>query len=1043
MNTNGMRESGPTVDGYPLSEIRRLVPLLWRTSLAAVGCAVASLLLLVQPALAGPGDGTVLGSAVVLDNGPTSLRYNIVVVAEGFTAAQQGSFNSYAQILADRLVSTTDLDPYMPGINVLRLNVASTQAGADDPLECGGSGATVNTYFDATFCGGGIHRALVADVGLCASVLNTWIPEWDQAVILVNTTTYGGTGGFISVVSVGPGWGAVVVHELGHSAFGLADEYEYWAGCGYDTDANYHPNYEPGAPNATIESNRALVKWRDLILPSTPVPTTINANCLECDPQGNPLPPSTVGLYEGADYYHCDAYRPQFNCRMRVSEYGFCAVCLRAVDSTLTPFLPTHADVRLASANPSSGVAITVSPPDTNGLASGVTPFTRSYVRFASVSLTAPSIAGGHSFSKWQRDGVDYPGGASITVSAERNRTMTAVYLACTVAVEQPHIDQADPSCVGTPYCVKWHGLPGATSYEIRENGGTWENTLGDSTKCYSHATEGTFTYEIRALSECGSGAPSPPVSITLQSLPSPAIPNQATFIPAGPVCLGTMYTVRWNAAANASWYEIRENGGTWQNTGAAIQWSFIHSTPGSYTVEVRSANICGISAPSAPNTITVAACRDLFVYSQHPDYGVPITVSPLDQNSMGGDATPFARLYCTGTQISLQAPATYNGNDFLKWQRDGIDFSTNPSIVLNFDTTRTMMAVYRMSTLTVEAANNLRDIIVGVSPADADGQGDGIPPFARTYTTGSSVTLTAPATSFGNPFLTWRRNGIDYPGGAMVTVTLDSSCTMTAVYHLLASVQVESKSVTAGPNLVPIHIKLMNDAPIRSITLPLEFRSVTGGAFISRLRVGYAERLATYLTGINLASQYASPDGNCKTWTTNGYKTLTSMIPPNTDVTVGSSPEGILLVRGVTTDPPLPPGADALGSIVLSVLVTGNGTFEIDTTCVNPSNHPLFKLDDAPPYTGVLPAFTKGTITVSCDCPHQGDILGDGEIDVFDVLGAIQIAFSGSGDIQDPQCSSTRGDVNADGVCDVFDVIYLIATAFSGGPGPVNPCLP
>jgi hypothetical protein len=85
--------------------------------------------------------------------------------------------------------------------------------------------------------------------------------------------------------------------------------------------------------------------------------------------------------------------------------------------------------------------------------------------------------------------------------------------------------------------------------------------------------------------------------------------------------------------------------------------------------------------------------------------------------------------------------------------------------------------------------------------------------------------------------------------------------------------------------------------------------------------------------------------------------------------------------------------------------------------------------------------------INCTCNCPHQGDIAarptGDGVIDVFDVIEVIGIAFSGSPDIQDPQCPKTRGDVDNNGVTDVFDVIYLIATAFSGGAMPVDPCGP
>ncbi len=77
------------------------------------------------------------------------------------------------------------------------------------------------------------------------------------------------------------------------------------------------------------------------------------------------------------------------------------------------------------------------------------------------------------------------------------------------------------------------------------------------------------------------------------------------------------------------------------------------------------------------------------------------------------------------------------------------------------------------------------------------------------------------------------------------------------------------------------------------------------------------------------------------------------------------------------------------------------------------------------------------------CYCPRQGDINADTVIDVFDVIGVIDIAFSGGTDQQDPLCPATRADVDNNGVTDVFDVIYLIATAFSGGPNPIDPCGP
>jgi hypothetical protein len=70
------------------------------------------------------------------------------------------------------------------------------------------------------------------------------------------------------------------------------------------------------------------------------VPTTSNANCAKCDPQPTPAPAGTVGLFEGADYYHCNVYRAEFNCRMRSINFPFCAVCQQVIEKKLTPFLP-------------------------------------------------------------------------------------------------------------------------------------------------------------------------------------------------------------------------------------------------------------------------------------------------------------------------------------------------------------------------------------------------------------------------------------------------------------------------------------------------------------------------------------------------------------------------------------------------------------------------------------------------------------------------------------------------------------------------------
>jgi hypothetical protein len=89
---------------------------------------------------------------------------------------------------------------------------------------------------------------------------------------------------------------------------------------------------------------------------------------------------------------------------------------------------PTGVSLTVASANPASGVPITVSPNDNGGNGSGVTVFTRTYNPNTPVALIAPTTAGANVFSKWQRDGVDWATTLSTTLIMDASHTLTAVY---------------------------------------------------------------------------------------------------------------------------------------------------------------------------------------------------------------------------------------------------------------------------------------------------------------------------------------------------------------------------------------------------------------------------------------------------------------------------------------------------------------------------------------------------------------------------------------------------------------------------------------
>lgn len=285
-------------------------------------------------------DGAVLGATKIVDHGPANLRYNIVILSEGYRSHEMAQFAADAQQFANTLFATQPYDRAGSAINVYRIDVTSNDSGAADPTACGGTGASPRTYFDASFCNNGIRRLLEVNNTTVLSVASAQVPEWHMVLVVVNSLIYGGSGGAVATFSKAPSAMEIALHEIGHTAFGFADEYEYYAGCGIDVGHDHHPGTEPIQPNVTVNPNRGTIKWRSLILPATPVPTTNNADCSQCDPQPSPFAAGTVGALEGADYYHCGCYRPEFNCRMRALGNPFCAVCQKVIVDHLTPFLP-------------------------------------------------------------------------------------------------------------------------------------------------------------------------------------------------------------------------------------------------------------------------------------------------------------------------------------------------------------------------------------------------------------------------------------------------------------------------------------------------------------------------------------------------------------------------------------------------------------------------------------------------------------------------------------------------------------------------------
>ena len=85
--------------------------------------------------------------------------------------------------------------------------------------------------------------------------------------------------------------------------------------------------------------------------------------------------------------------------------------------------------------------------------------------------------------------------------------------------------------------------------------------------------------------------------------------------------------------------------------------------------------------------------------------------------------------------------------------------------------------------TLTVNSSNPATGVAIGVTPADNSGAANGSTSFTRTYNSGTSVTLTAPATSGTDTFASW--TGCTTASTVTCTVAVNANTTVTANYNV------------------------------------------------------------------------------------------------------------------------------------------------------------------------------------------------------------------------------------------------------------------
>ena len=166
----------------------------------------------------GASDGFVLTTTKVVDHGPDGSRWNLVVIGDGYRESEiDTTYHTDVENFLTDLRTATPFNELFCGINVYRIDVVSTDSGADDP-GCGGDPpVTAATFFDATYCslwsGSPLERLLTVDEGRVLDVVNARVPLQHQVICIVNASKYGGAGGTIATCASGSP--EVAIHEIG------------------------------------------------------------------------------------------------------------------------------------------------------------------------------------------------------------------------------------------------------------------------------------------------------------------------------------------------------------------------------------------------------------------------------------------------------------------------------------------------------------------------------------------------------------------------------------------------------------------------------------------------------------------------------------------------------------------------------------------------------------------------------------------------------------------------------------------------------------
>jgi hypothetical protein len=300
---------------------------------------------------------------VILENGPAARKLDIVILGDGYSAAEMEKFRKDAKRLSVVLLNAEPFKSRKSDINIRAIETPSAQSGVNKPHP----GVFTRTPLSVSYGAFDSERyALTFDNKTVRNIASE-VP-YDFMVILINEKTYGGGGiyNLYTTVSADNKFADyIMVHELGHHMGALADEY-------YTSSVSYEAQkitIEPWEPNVTALLDKDNLKWKDLADPGIPVPTPWNKEAFdkfgykiqkERDSLRKAKVPenvmedlftrqykkendffsgekyaASVGAFEGANYTQYGLYRPQLDCIMYTRHIKFCKVCSKTLSAVI------------------------------------------------------------------------------------------------------------------------------------------------------------------------------------------------------------------------------------------------------------------------------------------------------------------------------------------------------------------------------------------------------------------------------------------------------------------------------------------------------------------------------------------------------------------------------------------------------------------------------------------------------------------------------------------------------------------------------------